>query len=161
MALQALQSSGVAFRKILSHFPEELSLAFAYGSGVYRQAGPSSDQKVSPGGPFAFGPSRALELPGRSAHPRINSQSPDTNPTKGLLAERQRELRFQRHVGVRLGLRAGDAVMWREELVPGQDGEKKKKIYIYIYIYTHTHIYLPGSRSAFSALAEHWSFIES
>nr|XP_019588244.1 PREDICTED: phosphatidate cytidylyltransferase, mitochondrial isoform X3 [Rhinolophus sinicus] len=41
----ALQSSGVAFRKILSHFPEELSLAFAYGSGVYRQAGPSSDQK--------------------------------------------------------------------------------------------------------------------
>uniref|UniRef100_A0A4W2ICZ9 Phosphatidate cytidylyltransferase, mitochondrial n=1 Tax=Bos indicus x Bos taurus TaxID=30522 RepID=A0A4W2ICZ9_BOBOX len=45
MALQALQSSGVAFRKILSHFPEELSLAFAYGSGVYRQAGPSSDQK--------------------------------------------------------------------------------------------------------------------
>ncbi|XDA86702.1 hypothetical protein R6Z07M_016419 [Ovis aries] len=43
MALQALQSSGVAFRKILSHFPEELSLAFAYGSGVYRQAGPSSD----------------------------------------------------------------------------------------------------------------------
>lgn len=48
MALQALQSSGVAFRKILSHFPEELSLAFAYGSGVYRQAGPSSNQKVSP-----------------------------------------------------------------------------------------------------------------
>ncbi|XP_045349782.1 phosphatidate cytidylyltransferase, mitochondrial isoform X4 [Leopardus geoffroyi] len=45
MALQALQSSGVAFRKILSHFPEELSLAFAYGSGVYRQVGPSSDQK--------------------------------------------------------------------------------------------------------------------
>ncbi|XP_076972639.1 phosphatidate cytidylyltransferase, mitochondrial isoform X4 [Tamandua tetradactyla] len=45
MALQALQSSGVAFRKILSHFPEELSLAFAYGSGVYRQAGPSADQK--------------------------------------------------------------------------------------------------------------------
>ncbi|XP_005387071.1 PREDICTED: phosphatidate cytidylyltransferase, mitochondrial isoform X2 [Chinchilla lanigera] len=41
----ALQSSGVAFRRILSHFPEELSLAFAYGSGVYRQAGPSSDQK--------------------------------------------------------------------------------------------------------------------
>ena len=132
MALQALQSSGVAFRKILSHFPEELSLAFAYGSGVYRQAGPSSDQKVSPGGPFAFGPSRALELPGRSAHPRINAQSPDTNPTKGLLAERQRELRFQRHVGVRLELRAGDAVMWREELVLGQDG----KIHIYIYIYT-------------------------
>ena len=40
-------------------------------------------------------------------------------------------------------------------------GKKKKYIYIYIYIYTHTHIYLPGSRSAFSALAEHWSFLES
>ncbi|XP_072641199.1 phosphatidate cytidylyltransferase, mitochondrial isoform X5 [Canis lupus baileyi] len=46
MALQALQSSGVAFRRILSHFPEELSLAFAYGSGVYRQVGPSADQKL-------------------------------------------------------------------------------------------------------------------
>ncbi|XP_069907197.1 phosphatidate cytidylyltransferase, mitochondrial isoform X4 [Oryctolagus cuniculus] len=45
MALQALRSSGVAFRKILSHFPDELSLAFAYGSGVFRQAGPNSDQK--------------------------------------------------------------------------------------------------------------------
>lgn len=56
MALQALQSSGVAFRKILSHFPEELSLAFAYGSGVYRQAGPNSDQKVSPGGPLPLVP---------------------------------------------------------------------------------------------------------
>ncbi|XP_014652875.1 PREDICTED: phosphatidate cytidylyltransferase, mitochondrial isoform X2 [Ceratotherium simum simum] len=45
MALQALQSSGVGLRKILSHFPEELSLAFAYGSGVYRQAGANSNQK--------------------------------------------------------------------------------------------------------------------
>lgn len=82
MALQALQSSGVAFRKILSHFPEELSLAFAYGSGVYRQVGPSSDQKVSlaPGQaprresacshdvPFAVDPSRTLELLLYSAH---------------------------------------------------------------------------------------------
>lgn len=64
MALQALQSSGVAFRKILSHFPEELSLAFAYGSGVYRQAGPSSHQKVSPGQP------RAGNLLPRSLCPR-------------------------------------------------------------------------------------------
>lgn len=59
MALQALQSSGVAFRKILSHFPEELSLAFAYGSGVYRQAGPNSNQKVSP----AWGQSHAENRP--------------------------------------------------------------------------------------------------
>ncbi|XP_049717812.1 phosphatidate cytidylyltransferase, mitochondrial isoform X2 [Elephas maximus indicus] len=45
MVLQSLPRSGVAFRKILSHFPEELSLAFAYGSGVYRQAGPNANQK--------------------------------------------------------------------------------------------------------------------
>ncbi|XP_006872240.1 PREDICTED: mitochondrial translocator assembly and maintenance protein 41 homolog isoform X2 [Chrysochloris asiatica] len=45
MVLQSLPTSGVAFRKILSHFPAELSLAFAYGSGVYRQAGPSANQK--------------------------------------------------------------------------------------------------------------------
>ncbi|KAB0363345.1 hypothetical protein FD754_007501, partial [Muntiacus muntjak] len=36
-----------AFRKILSHFPEELSLAFACGSGVYRQAGPIDDPVVA------------------------------------------------------------------------------------------------------------------
>ncbi|XP_006895428.1 PREDICTED: mitochondrial translocator assembly and maintenance protein 41 homolog [Elephantulus edwardii] len=43
--MQSLQSSGVAFRRILSHFPEELSLAFAYGSGVFRQAGPNAHQQ--------------------------------------------------------------------------------------------------------------------
>nr|XP_044989157.1 phosphatidate cytidylyltransferase, mitochondrial isoform X5 [Jaculus jaculus] len=41
----ALQSSGMAFRKILTHFPEEVSLAFAYGSEVFRQAGASASQK--------------------------------------------------------------------------------------------------------------------
>ncbi|XP_045145928.1 phosphatidate cytidylyltransferase, mitochondrial isoform X1 [Echinops telfairi] len=45
MVLQSLQSSGVVIRQILSHFPEELSLAFAYGSAVYRQTGPSAAQK--------------------------------------------------------------------------------------------------------------------
>lgn len=65
MALQALQSSGVAFRKILSHFPEELSLAFAYGSGVYRQAGPSANPKVRRG-LFSRGP---LCLPSRPPGP--------------------------------------------------------------------------------------------
>ncbi|KAB0380203.1 hypothetical protein FD755_007987, partial [Muntiacus reevesi] len=35
------------FRKILSHFPEELSLAFACGSGVYRQSGPTDDPVVA------------------------------------------------------------------------------------------------------------------
>jgi hypothetical protein len=98
MALQALQSSGVAFRKILSHFPEELSLAFAYGSGVYRQAGPNSDQKVSPA--REAGPSRcgtpASPMPG-TACPQspLVSSVPSTlqasagrinaNPTKVLL----------------------------------------------------------------------------
>ncbi|XP_040594173.1 phosphatidate cytidylyltransferase, mitochondrial isoform X4 [Mesocricetus auratus] len=45
MAVQALQSSGVGLRRILAHFPEDLSLAFAYGSAVYRQAGPSAHQE--------------------------------------------------------------------------------------------------------------------
>ncbi|XP_048212242.1 phosphatidate cytidylyltransferase, mitochondrial isoform X2 [Perognathus longimembris pacificus] len=45
MALPALPSSGVAFRRVLAHFPGELSLAFAYGSGVFRQAGRGWDQK--------------------------------------------------------------------------------------------------------------------
>lgn len=56
--------SGVAFRKILSHFPEELSLAFAYGSGGVPPGGAQLRLEGEPGGPFAFGPSRALELPG-------------------------------------------------------------------------------------------------
>ncbi|XP_060036674.1 phosphatidate cytidylyltransferase, mitochondrial isoform X3 [Erinaceus europaeus] len=43
MALQELRSSAVTFRRILAHFPEELSLAFAYGSGVFRQAGRGAD----------------------------------------------------------------------------------------------------------------------
>lgn len=74
----ALQSSGVAFRKVLAHFPEELSLAFAYGSGVFRQAGPSSHQKVRPapcpksacshGLPLALDASRALQLRVRALH---------------------------------------------------------------------------------------------
>ncbi|XP_034962113.1 phosphatidate cytidylyltransferase, mitochondrial isoform X2 [Zootoca vivipara] len=38
----ALQSSAVKFRRILAHFPQELSLAFAYGSGVFQQAGAST-----------------------------------------------------------------------------------------------------------------------
>ncbi|NXV51411.1 TAM41 protein, partial [Uria aalge] len=42
MALPALSSSGVKFRRVLAHFPQELSLAFAYGSGVFRQAGASA-----------------------------------------------------------------------------------------------------------------------
>ncbi|NXX14032.1 TAM41 protein, partial [Podargus strigoides] len=42
MALPVLSSSGVKFRRVLAHFPQELSLAFAYGSGVFRQAGASA-----------------------------------------------------------------------------------------------------------------------
>ncbi|NXO51052.1 TAM41 protein, partial [Aramus guarauna] len=43
MALPVLSSSGVKFRRVLAHFPQELSLAFAYGSGVFRQAGASAE----------------------------------------------------------------------------------------------------------------------
>ncbi|XP_021265368.1 phosphatidate cytidylyltransferase, mitochondrial isoform X2 [Numida meleagris] len=42
MALPVLSSSGVKFRRVLAHFPQELSLAFAYGSGVFRQEGASA-----------------------------------------------------------------------------------------------------------------------
>ncbi|KAF4792667.1 Phosphatidate cytidylyltransferase, mitochondrial [Turdus rufiventris] len=44
MALPVLSSSAVKFRRVLAHFPQELSLAFAYGSGVFRQAGASAEQ---------------------------------------------------------------------------------------------------------------------
>ncbi|XP_074139994.1 phosphatidate cytidylyltransferase, mitochondrial [Sminthopsis crassicaudata] len=37
--------SAVTFRRILANFPENLSLAFAYGSGVYRQAGPNGGRE--------------------------------------------------------------------------------------------------------------------
>lgn len=81
MALQALQSSGVAFRKILSHFPEELSLAFAYGSGVFRQAGPNSDQKVSAAGTLpGQPPTHARCLPALlSVVSQSRPQSPDVS----------------------------------------------------------------------------------
>ncbi|NXS06700.1 TAM41 protein, partial [Neodrepanis coruscans] len=44
MALPVLSSSAVKFRRVLAHFPQELSLAFAYGSGVFRQAGAAPEQ---------------------------------------------------------------------------------------------------------------------
>ncbi|KAI1234328.1 hypothetical protein IHE44_0003369 [Lamprotornis superbus] len=47
MALPVLSSSAVKFRRVLAHFPQELSLAFAYGSGVFRQAGASAEQGES------------------------------------------------------------------------------------------------------------------
>ncbi|XP_025916958.1 phosphatidate cytidylyltransferase, mitochondrial isoform X2 [Apteryx mantelli] len=42
MAVPVVPGSGVALRRVLAHFPQELSLAFAYGSGVFRQAGASA-----------------------------------------------------------------------------------------------------------------------
>lgn len=83
MALPALSSSGVKFRRVLAHFPQELSLAFAYGSGVFRQAGASAGPgEVSaaaspgPGLPLGVPPGRrgpcAFRLPAwrrRSALP--------------------------------------------------------------------------------------------
>lgn len=54
MALPVLSSSGVKFRRVLAHFPQELSLAFAYGSGVFRQEGASAGHsEVSAAGGWA------------------------------------------------------------------------------------------------------------
>ncbi|XP_058228863.1 phosphatidate cytidylyltransferase, mitochondrial isoform X2 [Hemibagrus wyckioides] len=44
MALAALQNTSVFYRRILSQFPQDISLAFAYGSGVFKQAGASQGQ---------------------------------------------------------------------------------------------------------------------
>ncbi|KAF5908757.1 phosphatidate cytidylyltransferase, mitochondrial, partial [Clarias magur] len=44
MALTSLQSTSVFYRRILSQFPQDISLAFAYGSGVFKQAGTSKGQ---------------------------------------------------------------------------------------------------------------------
>lgn len=44
MRLPALQSTGVVYRRILSQFPQDISLAFAYGSGVFKQHGTSQGQ---------------------------------------------------------------------------------------------------------------------
>ncbi|XP_075039269.1 phosphatidate cytidylyltransferase, mitochondrial isoform X1 [Mixophyes fleayi] len=38
MAVQALQGTGYQLRRILTYFPQDISLAFAYGSGVFRQS---------------------------------------------------------------------------------------------------------------------------
>ncbi|XP_031757221.1 phosphatidate cytidylyltransferase, mitochondrial [Xenopus tropicalis] len=44
MALPAIQGTGFQFRRILGYFPQDISLAFAYGSGVFRQSGtPQND----------------------------------------------------------------------------------------------------------------------
>ncbi|XP_044157240.1 LOW QUALITY PROTEIN: phosphatidate cytidylyltransferase, mitochondrial [Bufo gargarizans] len=39
MALPALQGTGFQFRRILGYFPQDISLAFAYGSAVFKQIG--------------------------------------------------------------------------------------------------------------------------
>ncbi|KPP66983.1 mitochondrial translocator assembly and maintenance protein 41-like [Scleropages formosus] len=44
MSLPALQSTSVFYRRILAQFPQDMSLAFAYGSGVFRQSGTSPAQ---------------------------------------------------------------------------------------------------------------------
>ncbi|KAM5147807.1 phosphatidate cytidylyltransferase, mitochondrial isoform 2-T2 [Mantella aurantiaca] len=43
MAVPAIQGTGYHLRKMLTYFPQDISLAFAYGSAVYRQAGASQN----------------------------------------------------------------------------------------------------------------------
>ncbi|XP_044522317.1 phosphatidate cytidylyltransferase, mitochondrial [Gracilinanus agilis] len=45
MSLHTLPCSMATFRRILANFPDNLSLAFAYGSAVYLQAGPNGGRK--------------------------------------------------------------------------------------------------------------------
>ncbi|KAM6979398.1 phosphatidate cytidylyltransferase, mitochondrial [Aplochiton taeniatus] len=44
MTLPAVQNTGVFYRRILSQFPQDISLAFAYGSGVFKQSGTAQSQ---------------------------------------------------------------------------------------------------------------------
>lgn len=44
MTLPAMHNTGVLYRRILSQFPQDISLAFAYGSGVFKQHGTNQGQ---------------------------------------------------------------------------------------------------------------------
>ncbi|XP_020558808.1 phosphatidate cytidylyltransferase, mitochondrial isoform X2 [Oryzias latipes] len=44
MSLPALHNTGVLYRRILAQFPQDISVAFAYGSGVFQQHGISQGQ---------------------------------------------------------------------------------------------------------------------
>ncbi|KAK5872679.1 hypothetical protein PBY51_013356 [Eleginops maclovinus] len=44
MTIPALNHTGVLYRRILSQFPQDISLAFAYGSGVFKQQGTDQGQ---------------------------------------------------------------------------------------------------------------------
>lgn len=44
MTALALHNTGVLYRRILSQFPQDISLAFAYGSGVFKQHGTNQGQ---------------------------------------------------------------------------------------------------------------------
>lgn len=55
MTLPAVHNTGVLYRRILSQFPQDISLAFAYGSGVFKQHGTNQGQmEVSGTCPVGF-----------------------------------------------------------------------------------------------------------
>lgn len=55
MTLPTLQNTGVIYRRILSEFPQDITLAFAYGSGVFKQHGTNRGQmEVSDTWPASF-----------------------------------------------------------------------------------------------------------
>ncbi|XP_026076518.1 phosphatidate cytidylyltransferase, mitochondrial isoform X2 [Carassius auratus] len=46
MTVPALQNSAVFYRRVLSRFPQDFSLAFAYGSAVFRQTGAQTEKNM-------------------------------------------------------------------------------------------------------------------
>lgn len=71
MTLPALHNTGVLYRRILSQFPQDISLAFAYGSGVFKQHGTNQGQMEV---------SDTLEASSQIVNPSVTLVSPFAHP---------------------------------------------------------------------------------